>query len=286
MNFLKKHKKIVIISSVLLVILITLIILMFTLFSLKNVEVKMQTEFLNITETMQEEIKAEIQTGGTVFFKNKDEVIKNIEKKYPYAKVINIETVIPNKFVIHLAERQEIYSISSAGKEYILDNELKILKIVSSKSDEISLNLFGLEFDLSSATEGSFLNLADIKVANNEKVANIGEQAGAILYELVNSYQINNRTIVDFKQMCKKLTFGTYEDYRTGETAVYLKIVDGNAFEIKILSPLENMTSKVSKMLSAYSDVLSNSPSKMNTHTMTVYTNSNGQDQVLLEEKN
>ena len=86
--------------------------------------------------------------------------------------------------------------------------------------------------------------------------------------------------------MCKKLTFGTYEDYRTGETAVCLKIVDGNDFEIKILSPLENMTSKVSKMLSAYSDVLSNSPSKMNTHTMTVYTNSNGQDQVLLEEKN
>ena len=49
---------------------------------------------------------------------------------------------------------------------------------------------------------------------------------------------------------------------------------------------LQNMTRKVSKMLSAYSDVLSNSPSKMNTYTMTVYTNSNGQDQVLLEEKN
>ena len=259
---------------------------MFTLFSLKSVEIKMETGVLNINEEMQEQIKAEIQTGGTVFFKNKDEAVKNIEKKYPYAKVVNIETVFPNKFVVHLAERQAVYSISSGDKEYILDNELKILKVASSKTDEISLDLFGLGFNFSSVSEGQFLNLEEIKISNNEKIKNIGEEAGKVLFEFVNCFQINNRTIVDFKQMCKKIAFETYEDYRSGETAVCLTIEDGNLFEIKILSPLENMVNKVSKMLAVYSDICAHEPSKLNSHTMTVFTNSNNEDLVLLELKN
>ena len=201
--------------SIVLLILLTLIILMFTLFSLKNVEVKMHTECENISAKMQESIKGEVNLGGTVFFKNKEELVNNIEKKYPYAKVVNIETVFPDKFVVHLAERQPVYSITSGGKEYVLDKELKILNILSEKSDEISLDLFGLEFDFSSVTEGSFLNLADIKVSDNEKIANIGEEAGEILYELINAYEINNRLIIDLKNMCKKIAFTTYEDYRT-----------------------------------------------------------------------
>ena len=285
MNFIKKHKKAVIISSVILLIFITLIILMFTLFSLKNVEVEMETEFLNVGKEMQEEIKAEIQTGGTVFFKNKDDAIKNIEKKYPYAKVVNIETVIPNKFVIHIAERQEVYSITSNGKKYVLDNELKVLRIAEDLTGTVELNLFGLEFDFSSVGAGSFLNLSDIKVSNDENLANIGADAGQMLFEMVNCFQINNRSIVDLKAMCAKISFETYIDYRSGERAICLKIVDDNQFEIKILSPLENMVNKVSKMLSAYSDVCANNPTKLNTHTMTVFTNSNGEDLVLLELK-
>ena len=285
MNFIKKHKKAVIISSVVLLIFITLIILMFTLFSLKNVEVEMETEFLNVSKEMQEEIKAEIQTGGTVFFKNKDDAIKNIEKKYPYAKVVNIETVIPNKFIIHIAERQEVYSITSNGKKYVLDNELKVLRIAEDLTGTVELNLFGLEFDFSSVSAGSFLNLSDIKVSNDENLANIGADAGQMLFEMVNCFQINNRSIVDLKAMCAKISFETYIDYRSGERAICLKIVDDNQFEIKILSPLENMANKVSKMLSAYSDVCANNPTKLNTHTMTVFTNSNGEDLVLLELK-
>ena len=275
----------VIIASALLIVLITLIILMFTLFSLKNVEVEMETEFLNVSKEMQEEIKSEIQTGGTVFFKNKEDAVKNIEKKYPYAKVVNIETVIPNKFIIHIAERQEVYSITSNGKKYVLDNELKVLRIAEDLTGTVELNLFGLEFDFSSVSAGSFLNLSDIKVSNDENLANIGADAGQILFEMVNCFQINNRSIVDLKAMCAKISFETHIDYRSGERAVCLKIVDDNQFEIKILSPLENMVNKVSKMLSAYSDVCANNPTKLNTHTMTVFTNSNGEDLVLLELK-
>ena len=286
MNFLKKHKKTVVFASVILVLLITLVILMFTLFSLKNVEVKMHTEFKNISVEVQEEIKSEIDLGGTVLFKNKDEFVKNIEKKYPYVKVINIETIFPDKFVIHLAERQPIYSISSGGNEYILDSELKVLNINQTKGEEVSLNLFGLEFDFSAVNVGSFLNLADIKVSNNETISNIGQDAGTVLYELVNCFQINNRTIIDMKNMYKNISFATYEDYRTGIPAICLIIQDANLFEIKILSPLENMQIKVSKMLTAYADVVSNAPAKLNTHTMTVFTNSKGEDLVLVEEKN
>ena len=129
MKFLRKHKKLIIVLSVIVALLITLIVLMFTLFSLKSVEIEFETGNKIITNEMQSQIISEIDLGGTVFFKNKDEMTSKIEKKYPYVKVINIETILPNKFIIHIAERQEIYAITSLNRTCYLDNELKVLRI-------------------------------------------------------------------------------------------------------------------------------------------------------------
>ena len=53
MKFIRRHKKLVIILSVLLALLITAIILVFTVFSLKEVELEFKTETLNITQEEQ-----------------------------------------------------------------------------------------------------------------------------------------------------------------------------------------------------------------------------------------
>ena len=78
MKFLRKHKKLIIVLSVIVALLITLIVLMFTLFSLKSVEIEFETGNKIITNEMQSQIINEIDLGGTVFFKNKDENISRI----------------------------------------------------------------------------------------------------------------------------------------------------------------------------------------------------------------
>lgn len=290
MKFLRKHKKLIIALSVIVALLITLIVLMFTLFSLKSVEIEFETGNKIIMNEKQSQIISEIDLGGTVFFKNKDEMTSKIEKKYPYVKVINIETILPNKFIIHIAERQEIYAISSLNRTCYLDNELKVLRIeeesfVSTNTNAIKLDLFGLDFDLSAFSEGKFFDVSELTINSSNKTINLGEQTQETLNNLLNCFQINNRTLVDLKALAKSITFSTYIDYRNGETALQAKIVDFNDFEIFILCPCENLEDKVSNMLYAYEKIMLESPEKLNTHKMTVYTNKKGENLVIIEQK-
>lgn len=263
---------------------------MFTLFSLKSVEIEFETGNKIITNEMQSQIISEIDLGGTVFFKNKDEMTSKIEKKYPYVKVINIETILPNKFIIHIAERQEIYAITSLNRTCYLDNELKVLRInegnfISVSTNAIKLDLFGLDFDLSAFSEGQFFDVSELTINSSNKTINLGEQTQETLNNLLNCFQINNRTLVDLKALAKSITFGTYIDYRNGETALQAKIVDFNDFEICILCPNENLEDKVSNMLYAYEKIMLESAEKLNTHKMTVYTNKKGENLVIIEQK-
>ena len=287
---MRKHKKLIIVLSVIVALLITLIVLMFTLFSLKSVEIEFETGNKIITNEMQSQIISEIDLGGTVFFKNKDEMTSKIEKKYPYVKVINIETILPNKFIIHIAERQEIYAITSLNRTCYLDNELKVLRIneenfISVSTNAIKLDLFGLDFDLSAFSEGQFFDISELTINSSNKTINLGEQTQEVLNNLLNCFQINNRTLVDLKALAKSITFGTYIDYRNGETALQAKIVDFNDFEICILCPNENLEDKVSNMLYAYEKIMLESAEKLNTHKMTVYTNKKGENLVIIEQK-
>lgn len=263
---------------------------MFTLFSLKSVEIEFETGNKIITNEMQSQIISEIDLGGTVFFKNKDEMTSKIEKKYPYVKVINIETILPNKFIIHIAERQEIYAITSLNRTCYLDNELKVLRInegnfISVSTNAIKLDLFGLDFDLSAFSEGQFFDISELTINSSNKTINLGEQTQEVLNNLLNCFQINNRTLVDLKALAKSITFSTYIDYRNGETALQAKIVDFNDFEIFILCPNENLEDKVSNMLYAYEKIMLESAEKLNTHKMTVYTNKKGENLVIIEQK-
>ena len=287
---MRKHKKLIIVLSVIVALLITLIVLMFTLFSLKSVEIEFETGNKIITNEMQSKIINEIDLGGTVFFKNKDEMTSKIEKKYPYVKVINIETILPNKFIIHIAERQEIYAITSLNRTCYLDNELKVLRInegnfISVSTNAIKLDLFGLDFDLSAFSEGQFFDVSELTINSSNKTINLGEQTQEVLNNLLNCFQINNRTLVDLKALAKSITFGTFIDYRNGETALQAKIVDFNDFEICILCPNENLEDKVSNMLYAYEKIMLESAEKLNTHKMTVYTNKKGENLVIIEQK-
>lgn len=156
-------KKVWIIISCVAVGVIGLIILLsFTLFSLKNVSVDFRTSKSNIVLSDEQIIEsAGFSYGSSVFFHGKKDYAKNIENADPYIKVINIETVFPSSFIIHISERQEIFAIEKDGEYLICDDEFKVLKKESefTSSQNNSILLSGIVIKNETVEIGDFLDV-------------------------------------------------------------------------------------------------------------------------------
>ena len=70
---------------------------------------------------------ANFDYGKSVFFLKKDLYKNNIEINNPYLKVINIETIFPNKLEINCIQRESLFCIKNYDYYYLLDDEFKVL---------------------------------------------------------------------------------------------------------------------------------------------------------------
>lgn len=274
MDFFKKHKKAIIITGSILLFFVILIVFAFTVFSLKNVEVNCLTSKIEISEQMEEKIASEIDLGGTVLFKDKEKMTKEIENKYPYVKVLNIETVFPNKFVVNIAERESLFLF----EDILLDSELKVLN--KGAENGIKLNILDLDFNTESISGGQFLNFEELKSQTSESV---GTQIEEILTKFASICNLNNKSVSDVKSLFSEIKIEYYTDFRDGDLKLNLKLIDKNNFEVNVYNPLEHFENKLYKMFYAYSDVYSSTPEKVETCKLTVYTKLNGEDQAILE---
>ena len=120
-----------------MIALIAAILISFwTLFALSTVIVDFKTTTKNLTITSEEIVDAgKFNYGASVLFDGKNKYIDNINSKiqenenFAYLEVVNIETVFPNKYVIHVAEREEVFAINLQDKYLICDDDLRILRI-------------------------------------------------------------------------------------------------------------------------------------------------------------
>ena len=158
----KKTKKILIsLSSVVLLVAI-LVTLAFTVFSLKTVKVDWRTSHANVTLSDQQLIDGgQFSFGSSVFFHSKKGYQEKIESLSPYLDVVNIETVFPSTFVIHLAQRQEVYAFSSGQQTLICDQNLRILRLEQdfSSTQDNAMLVQGLSFEESSYQPGQYLEI-------------------------------------------------------------------------------------------------------------------------------
>ena len=182
----KRTKKLVISLSFIFAIIIVLVALSFTVFSLKYVEINFKTSHSQISLSNQEIIDGgQFGFGQSVFFHSKKDYVNKIENLSPYINVINIETVFPSSFVVHIAQRCEVYAFSSGDKTYITDENLRVLTIdenfLSEQNNAISVSISGNnEF---SAKEGDYLqfdNFVDIYSALFECNRSLNEQQSLI----------------------------------------------------------------------------------------------------------
>lgn len=259
MKFLRKHKKAVIICGALLVVLLTAIILMFTLFKLKKVDVNLKTETLNLTQEDLEEIKEEtLSKSGSVLFYGKDKLIKDLESKFPYLKIVNIETKIPDQFVIHCAEREEFLKIESNNKTFVLDEELKILRIDETNGESSCVKLKFKDHFLNEETgkyEEKFvdLNLGEANVGQFLKLGN--EEITNLAKNILFSFEENNRNIGIVKGAYSVFEISMVSEEIEGKLVwtPCLKVFDKFGFETQILKANENLSEKLGVMFEAIS---------------------------------
>ncbi len=182
----KKTKKIVIPLSFIFAIIIVLVALSFTVFSLKKVEINFKTSHSQISLSDQEIIDGgQFGFGQSVFFHSKKDYISRIENLSPYINVVNIETVFPSIFVVHIAQRCEVYAFSSEGKTYITDENLRVLKIdenfLSEQNNAISVSISGSEeFSVKEGDYLQFENFIDIYSSLFECNRSLNEQQALI----------------------------------------------------------------------------------------------------------
>lgn len=238
-NLSKKSKIIIIVSSVIVGLIALIVLFSFTLFAVRKVEVDYKSSTLNLTATQQEIVEnSGIKQGGSVFFQKKSKFKNNLEKKYPYIKVVNIETVFPSKLVLHIVERSEIYAFEHDGLYYICDNEFKILRITDS---------FVSEQDNAILVGGVIIKDGNYAVCDKLPVKNFVD-----IYEKL--YQ-NNRTISEQRAIIKEINFSLELDevYKKETLSAELKLFDGQTYKIKNCE--RGLAGKTKLFIDVYSQV-------------------------------
>ena len=121
-------KKVKVFGIAILSIVILLSIILFGfVFRLR----KQSVDFLNETTITEQEIlnTASLKEGKATLLINKEQTINKIEQTYANIKVVQIKTVSLFEIKIVVRERYELYYTTNLGKHYVMDEDLKVLRI-------------------------------------------------------------------------------------------------------------------------------------------------------------
>lgn len=219
-----------------IVLIAVIAILSFTLFSLKSVSVDFRTSMEGLSISSEEIIEAGQFNNTSVFFQKKSKNKENIEKTYPYIKVINIETVFPASFVVHVAVRQEVYAIEQNEKVFYLDETLKVLKEVDdfSLSQDKPILLQGLEID------------GEIEVGQTLKVAGF--------VDLYSSLFASNLDLGAQKTMIEKINFSKEYDSNLKMQQDIATIYMFNGQQYRIVDTSYGLEYKINRLKQIYSN--------------------------------
>lgn len=240
-----KNKRLIIVLCV-LAFLTVLIVINSTLFTLQNISVNWLTSKCELTGVKDYDIVGKVSKGGSIFLVDKEEISENLEKKYPYLRVVSIETKFPNKIVIHSAEREALYAIKLSDSEYaVLDEKGKVLSL---ESDKI---LAGTDGDLGNRPIKVVFNS---NVSINAKDFEVGKMVGqdyigSLLSTLSYSLRESNYTPTTSKGVLKEIEICQKLDTVTGQPISVISFVTRNGIELEI-EKFENKTTD--KLLMAF----------------------------------
>lgn len=216
------------------------VILLFTLFSLKTVAVDFHTStnLLTGSETAIVE-SGHFAYGKPVLFIGKKDPIAKMEKEFPYLRVIHIETVFPSKYIIHCAERQELYVLQLGENAYYIDEYFKVLRVeneVYQPAQDKPILVKGLEVGNPLAEPGEFLQI------NNA-------------IDIYSAFVENNRLAFEQKTLISNMQYEIIHDsnINADQPAIRLKTYSGQTYLIK--NATYGLKFKIAKMMAVYSQI-------------------------------
>ena len=160
---MSKNAKIAVIVSVLAVIVL-IVVLSSTIFSVRNVNLIWYNTHTGILANLTNEtaLKTSGAESKSVFILDKEKITENLEKEYPYLRVINLEVVWPNNLNLHVIQRQEVYALPiSNGRFAITDEYFKVLDIVNT-FNSINTNAILINTDAFINTDAQIADTLDI----------------------------------------------------------------------------------------------------------------------------
>ena len=99
----------------------------------------------DVTYSSEEIVKAaDLKRGQSIFLIDKEKATSNIESKFADVKVIQIKTTSLTEIEIKVRKRYPTYYIKNLGSYFVLDHDLKVLKIVADTETEEIANIENL----------------------------------------------------------------------------------------------------------------------------------------------
>lgn len=242
-------KKLIISLSITFSVVAVVLILFWTLFALSSVSVSYASTTENLQISNEEIIDAgNFRKGACVLFESKKKSIEKIYSKakenenFAYLRVQNIETVFPNKFVIHVSEREELFAVEHQEQILICDRDFRVLQIldnfVSDKSNPILLEDLKVKDDV--VEVGDFLN---IEQKSMKKFYSVMLQ--------------NNRDLNEQRGKFKRLKLGSYQDSITKKEYFSLQLETFAGRKFVINNPDFAFAEKLQKMFAVESSLYS-----------------------------
>lgn len=257
-----KKAKIITISIVLSILALILILFgaVFCLYKQDVVFIGDRTSTIDITN---EEIieSAGLKKGRPIFSLDKETAINNIERTYPYLKVIQINTVSAIRIEISVRERYEMYYTysDSTKKYYVLDEELKVLRISNIEPigiTKLESSILGEEMlDILGITSNTIVS----DFLSTENYRGITYELFVSMYNTVMIDDAGTDRYVDredIKSLITKLQFA--KGYTLEETYDRVILNLSNGFIVDIGKPQENFQDKVNICFSALDTLIEN----------------------------
>ena len=250
-----KKSKIIIITTVLSVLALMLILFgaVFCLYKQDVVFVGERENTLNITN---EQIinSAGLKKGDSILLIDKDMAINNIERAYPYIKVIQISTVSPIRIEIRIRERYEMYYAYSDTSKlyYVLDEELKVLRISETLPNGLTKIESTILGDSSIDILGITSNTVVCDFLSNENYRSITYN---LFFSMINTLNIENANREGIKALVTNVQFA--KGYTLKETYDRIIISTNKGFTIDIGKPQIELVDKVNVCFSAIDEFIS-----------------------------
>ena len=208
---------------------------------------------------------ANIKDGSPIFMINKEKATENIENKFPYVKVVQIQTTGLRKINIIVRARVKMYYTEYENDYYIFDEDLKLLEI----SHDRPINLIQIEEGVLEITDKT--TVCDF--VGTVKQKNIMLNLYKAMTTTVLKNDGENEVYLNREDICNVLKSVSFEEYETFDKLI---ITTSYGVKLDIETPQKDLDYKINICFSTIKNFIENANDYEKSGVIRLFYNLNG----------